>query len=604
MENQKLENLLNLALSATPQEREKSEELNVGYEGNGNMWELIVKYHGDISRVGNEVVQVEPLLAGYAIVTIREDLIEAFAALEEVEYIEKPKRLFFSIAEAKRASCIPEVTKREPYLTGRGVVVGIIDSGIDYYHPDFRNEDGSTRIEALWDQTILPDAEKGWLPPMGFLTGVEFTREQIDAALRAETRQAGYELVPSRDISGHGTAVAGIAAGNGRASGGAYEGVSPESTLIIVKLGTPRPEGFPRTTELMRAMTYVVNQSEELGMPVALNLSFGNTYGSHQGNSLLERFINNLSEVWKNVICVGSGNEGAGMGHLAGRVTETQNVELSIGKYEPALSVQLWKEYADQMIVELEAPGGQIRRIETGRQETTRADFGRTQVLIYVGEPSPYSVMQEIYFDFLAEDTYLTDGVWTFRLIPQKVSQGQFQMYLPVSEVRSAGTRFFRPSPEFTLTIPSTAEKVITVAAYNSIYEAYADFSGRGYIYTIAGSRKENAWQLKPDIAAPGVDIMAPVPGSEFDRSREAGVYEPVTGTSFATPIVSGAAALMMEWGIVLGYDPYLYGEKVKAFMRKGARELRGELNLPNDRVGYGALCLADSLPGAFGSIL
>lgn len=129
MENQKLENLLNLALSATPEEREKSESLEVGYEPKERMWELIVKYHGDISQVGTELVQVEPLLSGYAIVTIREGLIDAFSALENVEYIEKPKRFFFSILEAKRASCIPEVMNRQPFLSGRGVLTAVVDSG-------------------------------------------------------------------------------------------------------------------------------------------------------------------------------------------------------------------------------------------------------------------------------------------------------------------------------------------------------------------------------------------------------------------------------------------------------------------------------------------
>lgn len=428
--------------------------------------------------------------------------------------------------------------------------------GIDYSHPDFRNPDGSTRIEALWDQTVQADAEKGWQPPKGFALGVEFSREQIDKALAAESISERQALVPSRDNAGHGTAVAGIAAGNGRASGGLYAGVAPQSTLLVVKLGTSSPDAFPRTTELMRALSYVVNKAELLGMPVAINLSFGNTYGSHRGSSLLERFIDNISEVWKNVICVGSGNEGAGMGHAAGLATSPQTVELSVGNYESSLSVQLWKDYEDHMIIELEAPDGTVREIDTDRPETLRMRTGETTVLIYVGEPSPYSVFQEVYFDFIPAGNYIEDGIWKFHLLPQRVVTGQYQMYLPVGGVRSADTWFFRPSPEFTLTIPSTAQKVITVAAYNSLYDAYADFSGRGYVYTEAGSRVENAWQLKPDIAAPGVDITAPkagaeVPGSVGDggMAGEEDSYTVVTGTSFATPIVTGAAALMMEWG-------------------------------------------------------
>lgn len=588
MENQKLENLLNLALSATPGERERSVNLNVGYNPQENVWELIVKYNGDITRIASEAVSVEPLIAGYAIITIREELIGALAELEEIEYIEKPKRLFFSVMEGKRASCIPAVTVREPYLNGRGVIVAVVDSGIDYFHPDFRNPDGTTRIIALWDQSIAADEEKGWRPPQGYAAGVEFTREQINEALAAQDEAAGRRLVPSRDVSGHGTAVAGIAAGNGSRSGGVNEGVAPASELLIVKLGTPRPESFPRTTELMRALTYVVNKASALGKPAAINLSFGNTYGSHRGTSLLERFLDNVSEIWKSVVCVGSGNEGAAMGHTGGRVRSVQTVELSVGEYERTVNVQLWKDFSDSFQVEVTSPGGRTGRIDTARPAAQRITLENTELLIYVGEPKPYTVYQEIYFDFLPTGVYVDAGIWQFRLIPERIVTGQYQMYLPSSSVLSADTRFFRPTPEYTLTIPSTSEKVVTVGAYNSVYESYADFSGRGYVYTELDNGEENVWFTKPDLAAPGVNITAPEAG---------GAYAAVSGTSFATPFVTGSAALMMEWGIVRGNDPFLYGEKVKAYLRRGARQLRGEAVYPNPRVGYGALCLADSLP-------
>jgi subtilisin family serine protease len=152
---------------------------------------------------------------------------------------------------------------------------------------DFRKKDGTTRIRYLWDQTLnagqmQQSGEWEYAPPEGFQTGVEFTAEQINEALQAATEAEGFQIVPSIDVSGHGTAVAGIAAGNGNNSGGIYAGVAPESELLIVKLGMPRAEGFPRTTELMRALTYVVRKSLALQMPVAINLSFGNTYGAHE----------------------------------------------------------------------------------------------------------------------------------------------------------------------------------------------------------------------------------------------------------------------------------------------------------------------------------
>ena len=192
---------------------------------------------------------------------------------------------------------------------------------------------------------------------------------------------------------------------------------------------------------------------------------------------------------------------------------------------------------------------------------------------------------QEIFFDLIPEDNYINSGIWSFLLEPAHILTGEYQMYLPGQSVRSADTRFYAPTPELTLTIPSTAARVITVGAIQGNLMAYADFSGRG----VRGQEELPGFpNTKPDLAAPGVNVVA---------ARAGGGYEAYTGTSFATPLVTGAAALLMEWGVVRGNDPYLYGEKVKAYLQRGAREVRGERRYPNDRVGYGALCVASSLP-------
>lgn len=615
MNSQKRENLLNLALDSSLEERDKSLELNIGFEKEDNTWEIIVKYHGNLERAlsflrtlpKGEILRIEKLIAGYAILTVPESLMDALSAVEEIEYIEKPKRLFFEVLQGKQASCIIPGSEPATTLRGKGILVAVIDSGIAYRNPDFRNADGTTRIRYLWDQTLeagklQENSGRHYAPPEGFVTGVEFTKEQIDQALLAPTEEESYRLVPSIDASGHGTAVAGIAAGNGRASGGVYAGVAPESELLIVKLGVPRAEGFPRTTELMRALTYVVRKSIELQMPAAINLSFGNTYGAHNGTSLLERFMDNVSEMGRSVICVGSGNEGASGGHCGGSVgvTGTEDdrgsadivsVELVVGNYETGLNVQLWKDYVDRYRIEVISPTGQSFLVDTDREGRQTYQLEQTQILLFNGEPAPYLTSQEIYFDLLpiGNDRYINSGVWTFRLEPVKTITGNYTFYLPSGTVRSEQTRFVRPTPDVTLTIPSTASKVITVGAYQTALEAYADFSGRGYLYQDRlGGRTEGSF-IKPDLAAPGVGILAP--------SREGG-YEAVTGTSFATPFVTGAAALLMQWGIVKGNDAYLYGEKVKAYLRKGASPIRGESRYPNERVGYGALCVAESLPG------
>lgn len=593
MDNQKIENMLNLALNTPEDVREKSLNLNVGFTTITRTWELIVKYNGDLSRLLSLGIKAEMLLAGYAILTVPENLVDEIVKFPEIEYVEKPKRLFFSVQAGKEASCILPVTDREPFLTGEGVIVAVIDSGIDFTSKHFRNTDGTTRILYLWDQTIMPDEVLGRLPPEGFNIGTEFSQEQINEALNAQNSMERINLVPSVDVSGHGTAVAGIAAGGG---GGLYEGVAVQSNLIVVKLGIPNVLSFPRTTELMRALTYVVKKAQQLEKPVSINLSFGNTYGPHNGTSLLERFIDNASEVGRTVICVGSGNEGAAGGHTQGSLLEGENVlendrafiELIIGNYETALSVQLWKNYVDTYRVSLRSPSGEeeILPLDHIGKLTLRMD--NTDILIYMGEPTPYSVTQEIYFDFIPVQQYISPGIWVFTLEGLKIETGQYYFYLPSSSVLSKETRFALPSPQVTLTIPSTSGKVITVGAYDSLYESYADFSGRGYVYPERTMGLVATGAAKPDLVAPGVSIAAP---------DTLGGYGFFTGTSFAVPFVTGAAALLMEWGIVRGNDPFLYGEKVKAYLRRGARPIRGEDVYPNDRVGWGALCVRDSLP-------
>lgn len=275
MPEQKIDNLLNLAMDATPREREKSGNLNVGYQAETRLWEVIVKYSGPEEGLSGEGISVVPLLGGYAVVTIPETEIDAFSRRTQVEFVEKPKRLYFATAQGKRASCISSVQTGREGLSGEGILVGAADSGIDYFHPDFRNEDGTTRILKLWDQTVPGN------PPKGYVTGSEYTEEEINEALSLSETE-GRRLVPVRDISGHGTAVLGIAAGNGRASSGENRGVAYKSGIIAVKLGVPREDSFPRTTELIQAVDYLVRQSLELGMPMAINLSFGNNYGSHE----------------------------------------------------------------------------------------------------------------------------------------------------------------------------------------------------------------------------------------------------------------------------------------------------------------------------------
>ena len=574
MPNQKIDNLLNLAMNVTQQEREKSESLNVGYDSKTKFWDVIVKYSGSESGLAGENIQVVPLLGGYAVVTLPEAEIAEYSDREQIEFMEKPKQLYFETLQGREASCILTVQDRNTGLSGEGVLVGVVDSGIDYFQPEFRNEDGSSRILRLWDQSIPGN------PPEGYLTGTEYTKEEIDKAL-ALGETEGRRFIPSRDFSGHGTAVLGIAAGNGRASDGVNRGIAYKSDLLVVKMGNARENSFPRTTELIEGIDYLIRRAVKMGRPIAVNISFGNNYGSHQGDSLLETYISNVANVGRSVICVGTGNNGNDRIHTAGKLRQGQTdmIEMSIGTYETTLNLQLWKAYADEIEISIETPSGERLPELSEKIGTQRYRAGETDLLIYYGKPGPFQVTQEIYFDFIPVGTYLTSGIWKLYLRGRRIKEGNYNLWLPGGRVLNSMTGFYRPTAAETLTIPSTAAKVVTVGAYDSRLNAFADFSGRGGKQLV---------YFKPDLVAPGVDVTAPVPG---------GGYSGMTGTSFAVPFVTGAAALMMEWGIARKNDPFLWGEKVKAYLRRGAQPLPGFEKYPNESVGWGRLCFVESMP-------
>ena len=274
MESQKLENLLNVSLQVTETERKESLILDSGFHSDTKQWDLIIKYSGDLSSI-SDYAAVTVLQGGYAIVTLNESDIPRLTANPLIEFIEKPKRLYFETFQGREASCILPVQEGKNGLTGKGVLVGIVDAGVNFFHPDFRNEDGSSRILYLWDQSIPGN------PPKGYTKGTEYTKEEIDKAL-ALGETEGRRLVPSRDVSGHGIAVLGIAAGNGRASDGVNRGIAYESEILVVKLGNAGADSFPRTTELMEGIDYLVRQAAAMGKPIAINISFGNNYGSHE----------------------------------------------------------------------------------------------------------------------------------------------------------------------------------------------------------------------------------------------------------------------------------------------------------------------------------
>lgn len=564
MADQKLENLLNISLQATKEEREKSEELGIGYDPEQNTWELIVRYTGssDGLRIRYPQIRIRELLNQYAVLIVPETLVDAVSQETVIEYVEKPKQLYFELQAGKAASCINAVQQgmNNPFgLFGKGTIVAVIDTGIRAESMEFRNADGSTRILNIWDQT----------------TGTEYDRSQIDEALQNETKDTAG--IPGADVLGHGTQVAAIACGS--------SGVAAQADILVVKLGLATKNGFPRTTQLMEALDYVVRKAIDYGKPLAVNISFGNNYGDHTGSSLLENFINDIADSWKCSICIGSGNEGLGAVHTGGTLTEDteETVELAVSSYETGLSIQIWKDYWDDIAVEIIAPSGRnLGRIQENSR-VSRIRYEDMELLTYFGEPSPFRIRQEIYIDMIPQTVYIQSGLWKLRLIPRSIRNGRYDMWLPAQGALNFGTGFTSPDSASTFTIPSAAAKAVTVGAYDAGTGSAAPFSGRGYIVEIGGSL-----MVKPELAAPGVNVLVP---SVSGMAR-------VSGTSYATPFVTGSAALLMEWGIVRGNDAFLYGEKLKAYLIKGAEPLAGAA-VPDTQTGWGRLCLKNSLPQA-----
>lgn len=564
MADQKLENLLNISLQATKEEREKSEELGIGYDPEQNTWELIVRYTGSLDglRIRYPQIRIRELLNQYAVLIVPETLVDAVSQETVIEYVEKPKQLYFELQAGKAASCINAVQQgmNNPFgLFGKGTIVAVIDTGIRAESMEFRNADGSTRILNIWDQT----------------TGTEYDRSQIDEALQNETKDT--EGIPGADVLGHGTQVAAIACGS--------SGVAAQADILVVKLGLAAKNGFPRTTQLMEALDYVVRKAIDYGKPLAVNISFGNNYGDHTGSSLLENFINDIADSWKCSICIGSGNEGLGAVHTGGTLTEDteETVELAVSSYETGLSIQIWKDYWDDIAVEIIAPSGRnLGRIQENSR-VSRIRYEDMELLTYFGEPSPFRIRQEIYIDMIPQTVYIQSGLWKLRLIPRSIRNGRYDMWLPAQGALNFGTGFTSPDSASTFTIPSAAAKAVTVGAYDAGTGSTAPFSGQGYIVEIGGSL-----MVKPELAAPGVNVLVP---SVSGMAR-------VSGTSYATPFVTGSAALLMEWGIVRGNDAFLYGEKLKAYLIKGAEPLAGAA-VPDTQTGWGRLCLKNSLPQA-----
>lgn len=627
---QKLDSELSLALSLPEEERMRNAVLRSGYDPGSRIWTLLLLYQGSLDEIEAALpVSIVPLLGSYAVIRIPAEKIPALLAFPQVLYLELSRPLYEEAITGIAESCMDTVLPVQPgsgtligpddsfkpdsavspgpggslatgegggALTGRGTAIAILDSGVDYRHPDFCTADGATRILTYWDQTLDYDGMNR------YGVGRIFSREELDRLLTAAAGSGapgsgtpGEQAVsapateaplpePSADFSGHGTHIAGICAGNGRASGGRNRGAAPESSLLVVKLKNDADSVFTDYANLMMAVDYVVRFASDAALPLSINISYGSNDGPHDGSGLMERYLNNCIFYGKNVVVTATGNEGISRRHSHVQVSEdTQNaVPFSVAPGENSLYLQLFKHYGDTFTYRLSPPDGSGEILIPGRAGIYRFSLGNNLVRLIISDPTPYQSLQELFLVLLpsASGLSLSSGVWQFHIQAESVVSGSVNMWLPSREATNAATGFLSPSVDGTLTIPSTAANVISVSGYDSTTDTFASFSGRGFLRGPVSD--------KPDLTAPAVNILSTAPG---------GGYSIKSGTSMAAPFVSGAASLLMEYGIVQGRDLFLYGEKIKALLQKGARPLPAFSEYPNPSVGWGALCLKDSLP-------
>ena len=462
-------------------------------------------------------------------------------------------------------------------LKGNGILIGFMDSGIDYTNKVFRNLDGSTRISAIWDQTV-----QSGTPPRDFSYGSEYTQEQINSALQSEEP---LELVPSTDESGHGTYAASLAAG-GADAGEQFLGAAPEAAIAMVKLKQakqylrdyyfiPGNAICYQETDLMLGLKYLNDLADSLGMPLVICITCGSSMGGHIGTLPLSFLIEGYSTRANHITVIGTGNEADKRHHYFNTLENTEDtktVELRVGENVTGFSLELWTEVPNILSISIISPSGEnTSRIPFRVGASAEIDFlfERTKVSVDYRLLVEKSSSELVFFRFNAP----APGIWKIIVEPLTVADGRFHMWLPLTEFLTGEVFFLESDPYYTLTNPANTDSPVVVSYYNGTTGAVSQSSGRGYTRT---------GRLKPDITAPGVNVTGALPGDRFS-SR--------TGSCISAAITSGAVALMLEWILdiqkVSGIDSF----QIKSLLILGAVRPK-TMEYPNREWGYGQLNL------------
>lgn len=463
--------------------------------------------------------------------------------------------------------------RRQPYLDllGKDVIIGFVDTGIDYNHPVFKNADNTTRILSIWDQT-----ERGGIPPKGFLYGTQYSKEMIDQSL-----EDGIPLATVDEI-GHGTFMAGIAAGNIDEVND-FTGVAPLAWIAVVKLKQAKKylrdyymikDSVPcyQENDIMLGVSYLLGVARKMRLPVVICIGLGTNSGDHDGTSVSDAYFDRISNFRGAAVVTAAGNEANQGHHFMGNIErgeEFEDVEVKVGKEEKGFILELWSTAPNLFSLGFISPGGEfIAKIPARLGKSERISFVLEATIIYLD----YDIVESRTGDFLALVRFQTptEGIWRIRVYDEIGIAGEFNMWLPMREFISKDTFFIRTEPNITICAPGNGMQSITTSTYNHITNSIYIDSSRGF--TRIG-------RVKPDITAPGVDIYGPVPGGGF------GVR---TGSSIACAHTAGAAALIMEWGIIEENDLSLNGTGLKKLLIKGAR--RDTRIYPNREWGYGVL--------------